>query len=298
MVTPISVFCIQDCQRMCPQSEYLTPLHVIWRHPGPRSLIVGSKGCSKIKKQNFQTTSIYLRPTTVLIASYAHFSSYITGTTGQRVAVSGRTLSLIQRPDLTETLGPALQVQLLPGKEWPSQSTNKPPNFMGYAWYKGQRENTNNFIASLSRYPLRRKSTSEQELVEFDGSLVIKRVTMKHAGDYTVVVYLKNGRKEIGFGRLTVYEPLRVPTLLASKTIVTENQDAVELTCYTNGISISWLFNAVRLKLTERMKLSPDNRVLTIDPVRREDAGSYQCEGSNAKSSIESWPVELNVKYK
>ncbi|KAM8791082.1 cell adhesion molecule CEACAM21-like [Rhynchonycteris naso] len=120
---------------------------------------------------------------------------------------------------------------------------------------------------------------------------------MKHAGDYTIVVHLQNGRKEIGFGQLTVYEPLRVPTLLASNTTVTENKDAVELTCYTNGISTSWLFNAVRLKLTERMKLSPDNRVLTIDPVRREDAGSYQCEVSNPQSSTESWPVELNVIY-
>ncbi|XP_066228647.1 carcinoembryonic antigen-related cell adhesion molecule 21-like [Saccopteryx leptura] len=174
---------------------------------------------------------------------------------------------------------------------------NKPPNFWSYVWYKGQGANDNNFIASVSKYPLRRKSINERVLVEYDGYLYIKRVTLKDAGDYTIVVYLLNGRKEIGFGRLTVYEPLRVPTLLASNTIVTENKDAVELTCYTNGITTHWLFNAVRLKLTERMKLSPDNRVLTIDPVRREDAGSYQCEVSNPQSSTESWPVELNVKY-
>ncbi|XP_066122794.1 carcinoembryonic antigen-related cell adhesion molecule 21-like [Saccopteryx bilineata] len=174
---------------------------------------------------------------------------------------------------------------------------NKPPNFWSYVWYKGQGANFNNFIASVSKYPLRRKSINERVLVEYDGYLHIKRVTLRDAGDYTIVVYLLNGRKEIGFGQLTVYEPLRVPTLLASNTSVTENKDAVEFTCYTNGITTDWLFNAVRLKLTERMKLSPDNRVLTIDPVRREDAGSYQCEVSNPQSSTESWPVELNVKY-
>ncbi|XP_066122795.1 carcinoembryonic antigen-related cell adhesion molecule 21-like [Saccopteryx bilineata] len=138
---------------------------------------------------------------------------------------------------------------------------------------------------------------SNREEHKDDGFLTMKKVTLKDSGDYTVVVHLRNGRKEIGFGRLTVYEPLRVPTLLASKTTVTENKDAVEFTCYTNGITTHWLFNAVTLKLTDRMKLSPDNRVLTIDPVRREDAGSYQCEVSNPQSSTESWPVELNVKY-
>ncbi|XP_066227935.1 carcinoembryonic antigen-related cell adhesion molecule 21-like [Saccopteryx leptura] len=174
---------------------------------------------------------------------------------------------------------------------------NKPPNFWSYVWFKGQGANNNNFIASIAKYPLGRKSKNERMLVEYDGYLHIKRVTLRDAGDYTIVVYLLNGRKEIGFGRLTVYEPLRVPTLLASNTSVTENKDAVEFTCYTNGITTHWLFNAVRLKLTDRMKLSPDNRVLTIDPVRREDAGSYQCEVSNPQSSTESWPVELNVKY-
>ncbi|XP_066121442.1 CD177 antigen isoform X1 [Saccopteryx bilineata] len=42
---------------------------------GTRSLIVGSKGCSKSKKQNSQTVSIHSRPPGLLIASYAHFCS-------------------------------------------------------------------------------------------------------------------------------------------------------------------------------------------------------------------------------
>lgn len=92
--------------------------------------------------------------------------------------------------------------------------------------------------------------------------------------------------------------PVRVPTLLASNTTVMEHKDSVVLTCYTNAASTHWFFNGMNLRLTERMKLSRKNRTLTIDPIRREDAGSYQCEVSNPISSAESVPVELDVKYK
>ncbi|TKC53824.1 hypothetical protein EI555_018574, partial [Monodon monoceros] len=51
------------------------------------------------------------------------------------------------------------------------------------------------------------------------------------------------------------------------------------------------------LLLTERMKLSPDSSTLTINPVRREDAGDYQCEVSNLGSSSRSDPLRLGVKY-
>lgn len=99
---------------------------------------------------------------------------------------------------------------------------------------------------------------------------------------------------------LTLYfftGPVSVPTLLASNTIVTENKEAVVMTCYTNASSTNWLFNAASLRLRKRMKLSQDHRSLTIDPVRREDAGNYQCKVSNPVSSIESAPVKLDVKF-
>uniref|UniRef100_G1P695 Ig-like domain-containing protein n=1 Tax=Myotis lucifugus TaxID=59463 RepID=G1P695_MYOLU len=92
-------------------------------------------------------------------------------------------------------------------------------------------------------------------------------------------------------------EPVRVPTLIASNTIVTEHKDSVVLNCYTNAVSTQWFFNGMDLRLKERMKLSWNDRTLTIDPVRREDAGSYQCEVSNPISTAYSAPVELDVKY-
>ena len=89
---------------------------------------------------------------------------------------------------------------------------------------------------------------------------------------------------------------MRKPTVQVSNTTVTENKDAVVLTCDTNAVSTQWLFNGMNLQLTERMKLSQDHRSLTIDPVKREDAGNYQCEVSNTVSSAESAPLVLTVK--
>ncbi|KAM8774172.1 cell adhesion molecule CEACAM21-like [Rhynchonycteris naso] len=186
------------------------------------------------------------------------------------------------------------------GKDVLLRIRNKPSDVIGYMWYRGEGTHSKRNIGSTAM-DLRVYATgpaySGREKINYDGSLLVKKVTMKDAGYYTVVAYLDDSKKEIGFGRLTVYQPVRVPTLLASNTTVTENKDAVVLTCYTNGISTQWFFNGMGLRLTERMKLSWRNRTLTIDPVRREDAGSYQCEVSNPVSSRESAPIELDVKY-
>uniref|UniRef100_G1NTW0 Ig-like domain-containing protein n=1 Tax=Myotis lucifugus TaxID=59463 RepID=G1NTW0_MYOLU len=91
-------------------------------------------------------------------------------------------------------------------------------------------------------------------------------------------------------------EPVTMPTLEASSTTVMEYMDPVVLTCYTNAVSTKWFFNGMNLRLTERMMLSLDDNKLTIDPVRREDAGNYQCEVSNPISSAKSLQVELDVK--
>uniref|UniRef100_G1QE27 Ig-like domain-containing protein n=1 Tax=Myotis lucifugus TaxID=59463 RepID=G1QE27_MYOLU len=186
------------------------------------------------------------------------------------------------------------------GKDVILRIHNMPPDNIGFVWYRGEGANYRHTIASLA-FHIRTYSTgraySGREQINFDGSLLIKRVTLKDTGIYTVVVYLRDYKKEIGFGRLNVYEPVRVATLIASNTIVTEHKDSVVLTCYTNAVSTQWFFNGMNLRLKERMKLSWNDRTLTIDPVRREDAGSYQCEVSNPISTAYSAPVELDVKY-
>uniref|UniRef100_G1QE51 Ig-like domain-containing protein n=1 Tax=Myotis lucifugus TaxID=59463 RepID=G1QE51_MYOLU len=183
------------------------------------------------------------------------------------------------------------------GKDVILSIRNMPPDVSSFMWYRGEGEKYEHNIARLGM--LRRHRTgpaySGRERINFDGSLLIKRVTQKDTGIYTVVVYLPDSIKEIGFGRLNVYEPVRVPTLIASNTTVTEHKDSVVLTCYTNAFSTQWFFNGMNLRLTEWMNLSWNDRTLTIDPVRREDAGNYQCKVSNPISSADSYPVELDI---
>ncbi|XP_035868065.1 carcinoembryonic antigen-related cell adhesion molecule 21-like [Phyllostomus discolor] len=177
---------------------------------------------------------------------------------------------------------------------------NKPPEVLVLVWYRGNGVNKNNVIAfsvmTLS-FHLTGPENNGQEIITYDGSLLLKKVTMKDAGTYTVVAHLPDSKKEIAFGQLDVYGHVRAPTLLASNTTVTENKDAVVMSCYTNANSTQWLVNGTQLQFTERMKLSKENQILTIDPVKREDAGNYQCEVSNPVGSAASVPLELNVKF-
>ncbi|XP_028385908.1 carcinoembryonic antigen-related cell adhesion molecule 21-like [Phyllostomus discolor] len=185
------------------------------------------------------------------------------------------------------------------GKEVLLRVQNKPPNHSGLRWYKGEGANQNNVLAFLIEKPEMyfRCPSFGRVVLEPDWSLLIKKVSKADAGMYTIVVYLTDSKKEIGFGRLTVYEPELVVSLVASNTTVTENKDSVVLTCNTNALFIHWLFKGMNLKLNERMKISEDHRSLTIDPVKREDAGYYWCEVSNPIRSTESWSVTLDVKF-
>ncbi|XP_035868064.1 carcinoembryonic antigen-related cell adhesion molecule 21-like [Phyllostomus discolor] len=177
---------------------------------------------------------------------------------------------------------------------------NTPPEVLAFVWYKGEGTSKNSIIAFLftfSTYDIKGVAYSGRERITADGSLLIDNVTMNDAGMYTVVVYITDEIKEIGFGRLNVYEPDLVVSLVASNTTVTENKDTVILTCNTNALYIHWLFYGMKLQLNERMKLSTDHRTLTIDPVKREDAGIYWCDVSNPIKSTTSRTVELHVKF-
>ncbi|XP_015418715.1 PREDICTED: CD177 antigen isoform X11 [Myotis davidii] len=57
-----------DLKEVCQETLLLIDV-------GPKSLMVGSKGCSKTETQNSTTISIHSAPPGVLVASYAHFCS-------------------------------------------------------------------------------------------------------------------------------------------------------------------------------------------------------------------------------
>ncbi|XP_014386928.1 PREDICTED: carcinoembryonic antigen-related cell adhesion molecule 6 isoform X1 [Myotis brandtii] len=129
--------------------------------------------------------------------------------------------------------------------------------------------------------------------------LFIPNITAHDSGSYTCLAHNSvSGVHKTIIKTITVYEPVGKPSIRASNATVTEHKDAVVLTCLTNdrGISIRWLFENQNLLLTDRMKLSQGNSTLTIDPVRREDAGGYQCEVFNPVSSSISEPLRLDVQ--
>ncbi|EPQ17379.1 Carcinoembryonic antigen-related cell adhesion molecule 3 [Myotis brandtii] len=82
-----------------------------------------------------------------------------------------------------------------------------PPNATGYMWYRGEGANFKHKIARLGVFPGHRTGPahSGREQIYFDGSLRIKRVTLEDTGIYTIVVFLPEHKKEIGYGWLNVY---------------------------------------------------------------------------------------------
>ncbi|XP_059109468.1 carcinoembryonic antigen-related cell adhesion molecule 1 isoform X1 [Peromyscus eremicus] len=135
------------------------------------------------------------------------------------------------------------------------------------------------------------------ELQSSSQELFIPNINTNNSGSYTCLVYNSvTGLNKTTVKNITVLEPVTLPFIQVINTTVKE-LDSVFLTCFSNntGISISWLFNGQSLRITDRMKLSQNNSTLTIDPVRREDSGDYQCEVSNPVSSKKSDPIQLNI---
>ncbi|XP_036981887.2 carcinoembryonic antigen-related cell adhesion molecule 20 [Artibeus jamaicensis] len=92
---------------------------------------------------------------------------------------------------------------------------------------------------------------------------------------------------------------LAKPTISINPGIVTEHAENVTFQCDTKDISpvIHWVFSNRPLVVHERIQLSPDAKVLTISPVLRGDAGSYQCEAWDSQGSQSSDPTYLVVNY-
>nr|KAF6285371.1 hypothetical protein mMyoMyo1_002605 [Myotis myotis] len=169
-------------------------------------------------------------------------------------------------------------------------------------WYKGEKIDSNLRIASYTAHTQAvtlGPAYSQRETMYPNGSLLFQKVTLQDTGYYTLVALDKDAESIQVTGQLRVYQPVGKPALQASNATVTEHKDALVLTCLTNdrGISIRWLFKNQILPHKHRMKLSQDNNILTIDPVRREDTGSFQCEVFNPISSSKSDPLKLDVQY-
>uniref|UniRef100_A0A8C3VTK3 Ig-like domain-containing protein n=1 Tax=Catagonus wagneri TaxID=51154 RepID=A0A8C3VTK3_9CETA len=180
---------------------------------------------------------------------------------------------------------------------------NATENILGYSWYKGERIENNQLIISFrvdNQVNITGPAHSSREIIYPNGTLLLQNATQNDTGYYTLLVTKNDLQRESATVQLLVYPPVTKPIIEANSTTVTELKDTAVLKCLTNDTDVStrWLFNGQSLLLTERKTLSQDNRTLTIEPVRREDAGDYQCEVSNPGNSSLSDPLRLDVKCK
>ncbi|XP_010621633.1 carcinoembryonic antigen-related cell adhesion molecule 1 isoform X4 [Fukomys damarensis] len=178
---------------------------------------------------------------------------------------------------------------------------NLSANSIAYSWFKGETVTSNNQIAAYlvaDGTTTQGPAYSHRETIYPNGSLLFRNVILGDTGVYTLQVTQPNFLTEIASGQFRVHQPVSPPSIQATNTTVAE-EDSVVLTCLTGdtGVSIRWVRDDQPLRLTDRMTLSPNSSVLTIDPVRREDAGEYQCEVFNPVSSRRSSIIRLEVKY-
>ncbi|XP_075392754.1 LOW QUALITY PROTEIN: cell adhesion molecule CEACAM7-like [Tenrec ecaudatus] len=139
---------------------------------------------------------------------------------------------------------------------------------------------------------------SRLELSMDSRTLTIHNVTRNESGFYECRTRNPVSPSHSDPFYVNVLSSLTKPSIQASNTTVSEHTSPVVFACLTkhNGISISWFHKGGRLQLTETMMLSRDNSSLTINPVRMEDAGKYQCEVSNPGSANRSDSLILTVE--
>ncbi|XP_032751959.1 pregnancy-specific glycoprotein 22 isoform X2 [Rattus rattus] len=179
------------------------------------------------------------------------------------------------------------------------QVHNLPEDLRMFIWFKSVYTSQIFKIAEYSRainYVFRGPAHSGREIVYTNGSLLLQDATEKDTGLYTLQMIYRNFKIETAHVQVTVHKPVAQPFIRVTESAV-RVQSSVVLTCLSadTGTSIQWLFNNQNLRLTQRMSLSQTKCQLSIDPVRREDAGEYRCEVSNPVSSKTSLPVSLDV---
>ncbi|XP_023398865.1 carcinoembryonic antigen-related cell adhesion molecule 21-like isoform X2 [Loxodonta africana] len=179
---------------------------------------------------------------------------------------------------------------------------NPPENIFVYIWYKAEtpRDSNNRIVSYTPQAQVNDSGPAYtgRETIYHNGSLLIQNITRSNAGAYTLQMSTISGLVEAR-GQIRMHHMVTKPSIQASFTTVTENKGSVTLTCHSNHTEISfrWLFEGQSLQLTERTMLSRNHGALTIDPIKRWDAGEYQCEVYNPVSSSKSDPLVLAVKY-
>ncbi|KAM9755410.1 cell adhesion molecule CEACAM7-like isoform 7-T7 [Dama dama] len=179
---------------------------------------------------------------------------------------------------------------------------NVSENPLGYTWYRGERVENSQLIASYrpdTNVTTKGPAHSGRETFYPSGTLLIQHVTQKDTGSYTLLILKNDLQNERQIGHLQVHPVLHTPVITSNNSNPWEHKDTVVLTCgpETQDTSYMWWINDQSLPSSTRLELSEDKRTLTVFSVTRKDTGPYVCEARNPVSVRRSDPFTLKVLY-
>lgn len=135
------------------------------------------------------------------------------------------------------------------------------------------------------------------EVDKSTGSLVLKNVTEKDAGEYELIIIPNGGEQIQGTAQLEVVTEMSKPTMACPSGNLIEGKTSVKLTCDADGfVTREWMKDGRPVAPGGRFSFHEGNRVLSISPVNRTDTGEFHCKVSN-NISFETANCSLKVFY-
>ncbi|XP_038672974.1 hepatocyte cell adhesion molecule-like [Scyliorhinus canicula] len=119
-----------------------------------------------------------------------------------------------------------------------------------------------------------------------NGSLLLRNITLKDEGLYTVQINLNEIRSKMI--HLKVFEPVPEPSISSNSTYV---DTAIGLDCRVTAKKLSsvlWWKDGKVITNDQRYQLTEDNRTMVIKKATKSDCGMYTCTVENAVSKKNS----------
>uniref|UniRef100_A0A8C9QM43 Ig-like domain-containing protein n=1 Tax=Spermophilus dauricus TaxID=99837 RepID=A0A8C9QM43_SPEDA len=179
---------------------------------------------------------------------------------------------------------------------------NASQNTIGYYWFKGNTTEDSREIISYSILTQKINTGpafSGRETLYTNGSLLFMNVTKEDTGFYTLRTLNNELRPELATGEIRVHEKLPKPNITINNSQPMEGEDSLALTCEPeiSYATYLWKINSQTITDGDRLKLSNNNRTLTLFSVTRNDTGPYECETQNPVSASRRDPLTLNISY-
>uniref|UniRef100_A0A8C0H3G0 Vascular endothelial growth factor receptor 3 n=1 Tax=Chelonoidis abingdonii TaxID=106734 RepID=A0A8C0H3G0_CHEAB len=122
--------------------------------------------------------------------------------------------------------------------------------------------------------------------------LTIPNISLREEGDYVCEVQNRKTREKHCHKKYISVQALEIPRLKQNLTDIWVNvSDSIEMRCKVDGAhipDISWYKDEKLVEEVSGIDLADSNQRLSIQRVREEDAGLYQCSVCNAKGCVNS----------